>query len=137
GARRRTLAQGRVSGLRGGASRGCGADERLHEVARQAPPRRRGGRGVMPVDWERNRRPYESVLDVSGRTPLVRLRRAVDGRATAILAKLEMLSPSGSVKDRILPAMVRAAEGRGELRPGMAIVEGATGNTGIATAMTG
>jgi len=91
----------------------------------------------MPVDWERNRRPHESVLDVSGRTPLVRLRRVVDGRATAILAKLEMLNPSGSVKDRILPAMVRAAEARGELRPGMTIVEGTTGNTGIATAMTG
>ncbi|HUZ02566.1 MAG TPA: cysteine synthase A [Thermomicrobiaceae bacterium] len=91
----------------------------------------------MPVDWERNRHPYESVLDVSGRTPLVRLRRVVDGRSTAILAKLEMLNPSGSVKDRILPAMARAAEERGQLRPGMTIIEGTTGNTGIATAMTG
>ncbi|HET9014382.1 MAG TPA: cysteine synthase A [Thermomicrobiaceae bacterium] len=91
----------------------------------------------MPVDWERDRRPYDSVLDVSGRTPLVRLRRVTDGRPAAILAKLEMLNPSGSVKDRILPAMVRAAEERGELRPGMTIIEGTTGNTGIATAMTG
>ena len=91
----------------------------------------------MPVEWERNRRPYDSVLDVSGRTPLVRLRRVVDGRPAAIMAKLEMLNPSGSIKDRILPAMVRAAEERGELRPGMTIIEGTTGNTGIATAMTG
>jgi cysteine synthase len=91
----------------------------------------------MSVDWERNRATYESVLDVSGRTPLVRLNRVVDGRSTAILAKLEMLNPSGSVKDRILPAMVRAAVERGELRPGMTIIEGTTGNTGIATAMTG
>jgi cysteine synthase A len=91
----------------------------------------------MPIDWERNRQPYESVLDVAGCTPLVRLRRVVDGRGTAVLAKLEMLNPSGSVKDRILPAMVRAAEERGELQPGMTIIEGTTGNTGIATAMTG
>ena len=91
----------------------------------------------MSVNWERNRQPYQSVLDVSGRTPLVRLRRVVEGRSTAILVKLEMLNPSGSVKDRILPVMARAAEERGELRPGMTIVEGTTGNTGIATAMTG
>ena len=91
----------------------------------------------MPIDWERDRQSYESVLDVSGRTPLVRLRRVGDGRAAAILAKLEMHNPSGSIKDRILPAMVRAAEERGELQPGMTIIEGTTGNTGIATAMTG
>jgi cysteine synthase A len=91
----------------------------------------------MTVDWERDRRAYDSVLDVSGRTPLVRLHRVVDGRAATVLAKLEMLNPSGSVKDRILPAMARAAEERGELRRGMTIIEGTTGNTGIATAMTG
>lgn len=91
----------------------------------------------MSVDWDRNRRVVDNVLDVAGRTPMVRLRRVVDDRPVSILAKLEMLNPSGSVKDRILPAMVAAAEERGELRPGMTIIEGTTGNTGIATAMTG
>lgn len=91
----------------------------------------------MSVDWDHNRRVADNVIDVAGRTPLVRLRRVVDGRPVNVLAKLEMFNPSGSVKDRILPAMVRAAEERGELRSGMTIIEGTTGNTGIATATTG
>jgi len=54
-----------------------------------------------------------------------------------IVAKLEYLGPSGSVKDRILPTIVRRAIERGELRTGMTIIEGTTGNTGIATSMVG
>ncbi len=91
----------------------------------------------MGLDWNRDRDIFSSVLDVAGLTPLVRLQKVLDGRDVEILAKLEFLNPSGSIKDRILPAIVRAAEDRGELRPGMSLIEGTTGNTGIATAMTG
>lgn len=54
-----------------------------------------------------------------------------------MFAKLEYFGPSGSVKDRIVPFMAQEAERRGELRPGMVVIEGTTGNTGIATAMMG
>src|SRR5438067_6449339 len=87
------------------------------------------------VDWARRERVADSVLDTGGLTPIVRLRRVLDGSATQILVKLEYFGPSGSVKDRILPAIVEAAERSGTLRPGMTIIEGTTGNTGIATAM--
>ncbi|HLW60195.1 MAG TPA: cysteine synthase A [bacterium] len=89
------------------------------------------------MDWERRRRPLESVLDTAGLTPLVRLRRVAGDLAAAVLGKLEYFGPSGSVKDRILPFLVEQAERRGDLRPGMTIIEGTTGNTGIATAMVG
>ena len=78
-----------------------------------------------------------SILETVGATPMVRLRRVTAGVRATILAKLEYFGPSGSVKDRILPYMVAEAERRGELRPGMTIIEGTTGNTGIATAMVG
>jgi cysteine synthase len=89
------------------------------------------------MDWERRRRPVENIADTAGLTPLVRLRRVVAGIPAAVLAKLEYFGPSGSVKDRILPFIVEEAERRGELRPGMILIEGTTGNTGIATAMVG
>ena len=91
----------------------------------------------MEVAWAQRRRPADSVTETAGFTPLVRLRRVTDGSAAEILLKLEYFGPSGSVKDRILPYMVASAEVRGELRPGMALIEATTGNTGIATAMTG
>jgi len=89
------------------------------------------------MGWERRRRPAESILDTAGLTPLVRLRRVVGDMPAAVFAKLEYFGPSGSVKDRILPFIVEEAERRGELRPGMTLIEGTTGNTGIATAMVG
>jgi cysteine synthase len=89
------------------------------------------------MEWERRRRPAESILDTAGLTPLVRLRRVAEPAAAAIYGKLEYFGPSGSVKDRILPFIVAEAERRGELRPGMILIEGTTGNTGIATAMVG
>ncbi len=91
----------------------------------------------MGIDWDRRRRPAGSILDTAGLTPLVRLRRVVADLPATIYGKLEYFGPSGSVKDRILPFLVREAERRGELRPGMIIIEGTTGNTGIATAMVG
>ncbi len=89
------------------------------------------------MDWERLRRPADSVLDTAGLTPLVRLRRVVGDIPVVVFGKLEYFGPSGSVKDRILPFIVEEAERRGELRPGMVLIEGTTGNTGIATAMVG
>lgn len=89
------------------------------------------------MDWERRRRPVDSVLETAGLTPLVRLRRVARPAAAAVYGKLEYFGPSGSVKDRILPFMVAEAERRGDLRPGMILIEGTTGNTGIATAMVG
>jgi cysteine synthase len=92
---------------------------------------------VSRVDWSRRKGIASSVLETAGVTPLVRLGRVTDGASAEVLAKLEYYGPSGSVKDRILPFIVRQAEDRGELRPGMTIIEATTGNTGIATAMTG
>jgi cysteine synthase A len=89
------------------------------------------------MDWDRRRRPAESILDTAGLTPLVRLHRVVRDVPAAVFGKLEYFGPSGSVKDRILPVIVEEAERRGDLRPGMTLIEGTTGNTGIATAMVG
>jgi cysteine synthase A len=76
-----------------------------------------------------------TIFETIGNTPLVRLNRVTVGVDAEILAKLEYFNPSGSLKDRILYRMVENAERRGELKPGMTIIEGTTGNTGIATAM--
>jgi cysteine synthase len=79
----------------------------------------------------------ESVLDLVGRTPLVRINRLNPHRARGveILAKLEGQNPCGSVKERIALAMVEAAEKDGRLTPGKVIVESSSGNTGIGLAM--
>jgi cysteine synthase A len=77
----------------------------------------------------------DSVLDLVGNTPLVRLSRVVPEGAAEVLGKLESLNPAGSVKDRIALAMIEDAEARGELKPGDTIVEPTSGNTGIGLAM--
>ncbi|MBI2874886.1 MAG: cysteine synthase A [Firmicutes bacterium] len=77
------------------------------------------------------------MLDAIGLTPMVRLNRVTAGIGAAVYGKVEYLNPSGSLKDRILRFMVEDAERRGELKPGMTIIEGTTGNTGIATSMIG
>ncbi len=77
----------------------------------------------------------ESVLDLIGDTPLVRLRQVAPPDGARVLAKLESLNPAGSVKDRIALAMVEAAEREGRLRPGDTIVEPTSGNTGVGLAM--
>ena len=79
----------------------------------------------------------ESVLDLIGDTPLVRLRHVVPGVTGLVLAKVEYLNPGGSVKDRIAIRMVEAAEASGELRPGGVIVEPTSGNTGVGLAIVG
>ena len=78
----------------------------------------------------------ETVLDLVGDTPLVRLRRLPAPGAAEVWAKLEGFNPGGSVKDRIAKSMVEAAEEAGLLEPGGIIVEPTSGNTGIGLAMT-
>jgi len=77
----------------------------------------------------------ESVLDLVGGTPLVRLSRVVPEGSAQVLGKLESLNPAGSVKDRIALSMVEDAERRGVLKAGDTIVEPTSGNTGIGLAM--
>ncbi|HXG42091.1 MAG TPA: cysteine synthase A [Dehalococcoidia bacterium] len=77
----------------------------------------------------------DSVLDLIGDTPMVRLRRVVPEGAAEVLAKVESLNPAGSVKDRIALAMIEDAERRGLIKPGDTIVEPTSGNTGIGLAM--
>lgn len=77
----------------------------------------------------------DSVLDLVGDTPLVRLSRIADPGSATILGKLESRNPAGSVKDRIAVAMVDDAERSGRLQPGATIVEPTSGNTGIGLAM--
>ena len=80
---------------------------------------------------------YNDVTQIVGRTPLVRLNRLGAGLPGNIAVKLEFYNPANSVKDRIGVAIVDAAEASGALRPGGTIVEGTSGNTGIALAMVG
>ena len=79
---------------------------------------------------------YSNVTELIGRTPLVKLNRIAGNNAT-VAAKLEFYNPANSVKDRIGVAIIEAAEASGELKPGGTIVEGTSGNTGIALAMVG
>ena len=77
----------------------------------------------------------DSLLDLVGNTPLVRLSKTTDGAKPLVLAKVEYFNPGGSVKDRIAVRMVEAAEAAGELKPGGTIVEPTSGNTGVGLAM--
>ncbi|MBN1260174.1 MAG: cysteine synthase A [Anaerolineae bacterium] len=76
-----------------------------------------------------------SVLELIGRTPLVRLRRVIPPESAAVWAKLERQNPAGCVKERIALSMIEAAERDGRLKPGGVIVEPTSGNTGIGLAM--
>lgn len=78
---------------------------------------------------------YESILDLIGNTPIVRIRSFHKNPKVQLLAKLEYLNPGGSVKDRIAPAMIDRAEKQGKLKPGGTIVEPTSGNTGTGLAM--
>jgi cysteine synthase A len=80
---------------------------------------------------------YQDITEAFGNTPLVKLNAVTDGAEATVLAKLEFYNPSASVKDRLGVAIVEAAEKSGELTKGGTIVEGTSGNTGIALAMIG
>jgi cystathionine beta-synthase len=77
----------------------------------------------------------ETILQSVGHTPLVRLRRVVEGLKSAVYAKVESMNPGGSVKDRVAVSMVADAERRGWLRPGGTIIEATAGNTGAGLAL--
>ena len=78
-----------------------------------------------------------SIVEATGQTPLIKLNRLDEGLPGNVAVKLEFYNPAGSVKDRIGRAIIDAAEKSGELKPGGTIVEGTSGNTGIALAMVG
>jgi O-acetylserine dependent cystathionine beta-synthase len=82
-------------------------------------------------------KPVDSVLDLIGNTPMVRLRSISEPDSAEIYAKLEFLSPGLSVKDRIGVGMIRRAERDGLLRKGGTIIEPTSGNTGIGLALAG
>jgi cysteine synthase A len=87
----------------------------------------------MTTEWDAHRTELSTLLDAIGRTPLVRLQR-VAPQGAELLAKVEWYGPTGSVKDRIYAHMLARAEARGDLKPGMTIIECTTGNAGIACA---
>lgn len=78
-----------------------------------------------------------SLLDLIGRTPIVLLKNIAEGFSGEVWAKCEFMNPSGSVKDRIALYMIREAERKGLVKPGMKILVPTTGNTGIAFASVG
>src|SRR2546428_3374945 len=119
------------------ASHGAGsasAPSRMHRTRPLTSP----GRAGTPATPDEV---YDTVLEVIGRTPLVRLHKVTRGIRADLVAKLEYLNPGGSVKDRIGPTMIEDAERRGVLRAGGTIVGGTFGNTrvgvGIAAAGRG
>lgn len=77
----------------------------------------------------------ETVLDLIGNTPLVKLNKVTEGIQATVLAKIEYLNPGGSSKDRIAVRIIDAAEREGKLKPGGTIVEPTSGNTGIGLAL--
>ena len=78
---------------------------------------------------------HNSVLELIGATPLVKINRLVKPGMATVLAKLEMYNPAGSVKDRMAYNMVRQAEEQGLIKPGATLVESTSGNTGLGLAM--
>ncbi|HVP22607.1 MAG TPA: PLP-dependent cysteine synthase family protein [Conexivisphaerales archaeon] len=93
----------------------------------------------MAISWNKSASSFDSVLDAIGRTPLVRLNRIpeAEGVVPSIYAKLEFMNPTGSLKDRIYYRMITEAIKRGDLKPGMEILESSTGNAGIACVFVG
>lgn len=84
---------------------------------------------------EKDKKIANSVLDLIGSTPMVKLNKIVDKESANIFAKIESFNPGGSVKDRICLSMIEDAEKKKILKPGATIVESTSGNTGIGLAM--
>jgi cystathionine beta-synthase len=78
----------------------------------------------------------ENILELVGKTPLVKISRMVDAGMATVLMKMEHMNPGGSNKDRMALNMVRRAEERGVIKPGATLVESTSGNTGIGLAMS-
>ena len=77
----------------------------------------------------------QDILETVGGTPLVEISKRLNPGAARVLVKVESFNPGGSAKDRIALNMIRAAEARGELKPGMTIIEPTSGNTGVGLAL--
>ena len=88
----------------------------------------------MTILWDGYRNALPSIAAAVGRTPLVKLNRVAAGVKPALYLKIEWFGPSGSLKDRIYLWMFERAEARGDLKPGMRVLECSTGNAGIACA---
>ncbi len=86
---------------------------------------------------DRMKSPARGVLQLIGDTPLISLPVDAGGKTLEVMAKAEFFNPTGSHKDRIYLHMIKQAEKRSELSPGMTIIEGSTGNAGAACAMVG
>jgi len=78
---------------------------------------------------------YNNVLETIGETPLIKLTRLTQGKSATAVAKLESITPGGSVKDRICLSMIAEAEKQGLIKPSTTIIEPTSGNTGIGLAM--
>ncbi len=78
---------------------------------------------------------HSTVLDLIGKTPLVKMNRLADDKMATVLMKMEQLNPAGSVKDRMAIHMIRGAEKKGLIKPGATLVESTSGNTGMGLAM--
>src|SRR5216110_993733 len=83
----------------------------------------------------RDKKIADTVLDIVGGTPMVRLNRVVPSGSAEVLGKVESMNPAGSVKDRIALNMIETAELEGRLKPGDTIIEPTSGNTGIGLAL--
>ncbi len=91
----------------------------------------------MGVKWDANNKIAGNMFEAIGRTPLVRFNSVSRGLKPEILGKIEWFSPTGSLKDRIFYEMITQALDKGDLKPGMEIIETSTGNAGIACSFVG
>src|SRR3990167_7916904 len=80
---------------------------------------------------------FQTILQVIGKTPMVKLNRVAKELSCEMYAKCEFLNPGGSVKDRIGAAMIESAEKSGRIKPGDTLIEPTSGNTGIGIALAG
>lgn len=92
-------------------------------------------RPLVPPTAEITVQYHDSMIELVGNTPLVKLNHVTEGIKATVLAKVEYFNPGGSVKDRIAVRMIEAAEKSGELKPGGTIVEPTSGNTGVGLAI--
>jgi cystathionine beta-synthase len=104
------------------------------DVPTPAPAATGSGSGSFE-EHVRHRRPYDSVLETIGWTPLIHLARVAKGIRTPLYGKADFFNPGGSVKDRIGMPMIEAHEAAGTLKPGGTIVEATSGNTGVGLAI--
>jgi cysteine synthase A len=92
---------------------------------------------AVPLNWDKYKQIQDNIFDLIGLTPLFRLPKISEKVGANILGKIEWYSPTGSLKDRIYFTMINEAIKRGDLKPGMEILESSTGNAGIACAFVG